>query len=178
MRLLEPRADGWGDWFVASVISSVVAWPAVFVIDTFWAEALFPLAQNANSGESEGIMGLVSALSLLPKVGASYVGAHLYVPRAWWFWKLSLLPAFPVSLTVSLAMHALIAPASEVGSGGSENTAANELSEAASEGKMPKVVSSMAWRPSRQGEKPATERLREAAPTFVQAVLNATYAPR
>jgi len=167
------RRYGWGDWFVASVISSVVAWPAVFAIDSLWAEVLFPLVEKLNSGNSEGIVGALGALSLLPKAGASYMGAHLYVPRAWWFWKLSLLPAFPVSLTVSLAMHALVAPAAEVGAGGSEVTAAApEGSAAASESKVPKVVS-MAWRPSRQEKKAVTERLREAAPTFVQVVLNA-----
>lgn len=34
--------------------------------------------------------------------GASYYGAHLYCPRAWWFWKLTLLPAVPGSFLVFL----------------------------------------------------------------------------
>ena len=82
---------GWGDWFVASQISSVVAWPFIFATDVLFGDYLLPWAEKYSG--PQGALGdvavAVAGLSLMPKAAASYLGAHLYVPNAWWFWKLS-----------------------------------------------------------------------------------------
>ena len=93
---------GWGDWFIASQVSSVIAWPAIAITDVIFGDYLLPMAEAAGGSAGEVTMA-VCGLSLVPKVAASYFGTHVYVPNAWWFWKLSLMPALPVSMLLSFA---------------------------------------------------------------------------
>ena len=68
-----PLSYGWGDWFLASVVSSFVAWPFVAATDALWGEVLLPLvADNADASTA------VAAASIFPKATASYFGARLY----------------------------------------------------------------------------------------------------
>ena len=72
---------GYGDWFVASLVSSLVSWPAVFATDMLFGDLLLPAADAQKSPE---LTQAVALSSLIPKIAASYCGAHLYVPGAWW----------------------------------------------------------------------------------------------
>ena len=92
---------GWGDWFIASLVSSVVSWPVAFAVDSFWGSLLLPHVQSIRDGRW---VPEAEAASLVPKAFGSYLGAHLFVPRAWWFWKLTLLPALPLSFGISLVI--------------------------------------------------------------------------
>ena len=92
---------GWGDWFIASLVSSVVSWPVAFAVDSFWGSLLLPHVQSIRDGRW---VPEAEAASLIPKALGSYLGAHLFVPRAWWFWKLTLLPALPLSFGISLVI--------------------------------------------------------------------------
>lgn len=139
------------------MVSSLVAWPAVFLTDMLWGDFILPIAEDGTPPEvGQG----AALLSLVPKMAASYLGAHLYLPRAWWLWKLTLLPAIPVGLTGSLAIH----------------FATNDgmIKEAIYDDWLPMKpaaptdVSCTAWRPSTSEQKSAAARFREAAPSAVQ----------
>lgn len=93
---------GLGDWFVASLVSSVVSWPVAFAVDSFWGSLLLPHVQGLREGKW---VQEAEAASLVPKALGSYLGAHLFVPRAWWFYKLTLLPALPLSFGISLLIY-------------------------------------------------------------------------
>lgn len=157
----DSTAYGLGDWFVASLTSSVVAWPAVFITDWIWADVLFPAASTMQPFATDCLAGL----SLVPKAAASYLGAHIFVPKAWWFWKLSLIPALPVSLGLSLVIHVA--------------TTHSPIQEKVYDDWLPmkpteqesSQVNTMYWMPSLPGDKPAATRFVEAAPRPVQGVL-------
>ena len=190
-----PLRYGWGDWFLASVMSSFVAWPFVATTDALWGEVLLPLiADNADASTA------VAAASIIPKATASYFGAQLYgagsslrmqrsrepydvlapaaaarsltaspseslsraVPHAWWFWKLSLLPALPLNLGLTLAIHMLS------NDGAVKHKVYDDwLPMRPSE---PLLINT-AWRLSSAGSKGIQMRLCEAAPRPVQLVL-------
>jgi hypothetical protein len=95
-------AYGLGDWFVASLVSSVVSWPVAFAVDSLWGSFLLPHVQSIREGKW---VQEAEAASLVPKALGSYLGAHLFVPRAWWFYKLTLLPALPLSFGISLVIY-------------------------------------------------------------------------
>ena len=176
-----PLRYGWGDWFVASVVSSFVAWPVVFATDYAWGEHLLPafgasasngtpetldeFGASASNGTPEtldessdtGAIGIISMASLVPKAAGSFLGAHLYVPHAWWFWKLTLLPALPLSFALSMAIHC----ASEQLSGSADHDVSGKNAE----------VANTAWKPATCTSKSMATRAREAAPTPVQLVL-------
>jgi len=156
---------GWGDWFVASLLGSLAAWPAVFAADMLWGDVLLP----ATEGSDGYLAPAIAIASLVPKAAGSYLGAHMYVPRAWWLYKLTLLPALPVSFAFSLAIHAGT-------SEGAAAVAADRLGSAGPEVPFPpsasssRIVSS-AWQPSSSERKSAATRLRHAAPSPVQLAL-------
>jgi hypothetical protein len=161
---------GWGDWFVASLVSSVVSWPVVFATDSFWGSYLLPQVKSMESPYID--FQAVTFASLLPKAAGSYLGAHLYCPRAWWFWKLTLIPALPLSFGISLVIHFSTVDADK----------RREFAEAYAGPEVPftphdvtsrtsQDVGSTAWRPSLMDEKSSAVRLREAAPTAVQWAL-------
>ena len=157
-----PAAYGWGDWFVASLVASVVAWPVVFATDTLWATSLLPLAQNLDPGGDSGIKAGIAVASLVPKAAGSYFGTHVYVPKAWWFYKLTLLPALPISFTISLLVHF----------GTNNFTAEDGVPHALPEGiNKPQEGVSSAWKPSTIEEKSTLKRLRDTAPTPIQIAL-------
>ena len=106
----------------------------------------------------------VAVMSLVPKVAASFMGAHLYLPGAWWVWKLTLLPALPVGAISNLVVHVI--------------TNDGRHREAIYDDWLPmkpadpkSVVQSTAWVPSTSEEKSAALRLKEAAPLAVQLSL-------
>lgn len=151
---------GWGDWFIGHVVSSFVAWPVVFATDMLWGNALLPTTEKQLPGFQEH----VALLSLVPKVAASFVGAHLYLPGAWWVWKLTLLPALPVGAVVNLVAHVL--------------TNDGRHKEAIYDDWLPMkpadpaaVVKCTAWLPSTSEEKSVALHLKEAAPLAVQLTL-------
>lgn len=150
---------GWGDWFFAHVISGFVAWPVVFATDMLWGDFLLPAAEKSVPDMAEGI----AVLSLIPKVAASYFGAHLYLPQAWWLWKLTLLPAIPVGLAASLTIHLAT----------NDGTHKEAIYDDWLPMKPEKPTSNCtAWVPSSSEEKSAVLRLREAAPSAVQQCLS------
>lgn len=157
---------GWGDWFVASLVSSIVAWPAVFATDVLFGDFLLPAAERQNSGS---LTAATAFASLVPKAAASYAGAHLYVPRAWWFWKLSLLPALPLSFGISFAVYIATAETDSVNIEIEKMGVPIALPETASK---PQTAST-AWQPSSIGSVPKSlaTRFREAAPTPLQLAL-------
>ena len=157
---------GWGDWFVGTLVSSVVAWPAVFATDVLFGDVLLPAAEAQGSGS---LTAATAVASLLPKAAASYAGAHLYVPRAWWLWKLTLLPALPLSFGISLAVYIANAETDSVNIEIEKMGVPIALPETASK---PQTAST-AWQPSSIGSKPKSyaARFREAAPTPMQLAL-------
>ena len=164
MRAVAPY--GWGDWFVASLLSSVVAWPAVFATDVLFGDYLLPAAEKQDSGS---VTAATAIASLVPKAAASYAGAHLYVPRAWWFWKLTLLPALPLSFGISFAIYIMTAETDSVNIEIEKMGVPIALPETASK---PQTAST-AWQPSSIGSKPKSYATRfvEAAPTPLQLAL-------
>ena len=66
---------------MASLISSVAAWPAVFATDMLFGDLLLPIAEQQDIPE---LTQAVALGSLVPKLAASYWGTHLHVPGAWW----------------------------------------------------------------------------------------------
>ena len=124
-----------------------------------FGDYLLPLVETT----APGLSNAVAASSLVPKAAASFAGAHLYVPFAHWFWKLTLLPALPISFSLSIAIMVL----SDYGTS----------KEAIYDDWLPMTPQdttetlSMAWRPTMSGSKPAATRLREAAPRPVQILL-------
>ena len=67
-----------------------MSWPVAFAVDSFWGSLLLPRVQSIQHGRW---VQEAEAASLVPKAAGSYLGAHLFVPRAHWFYKLTLLPA-------------------------------------------------------------------------------------
>jgi len=148
---------GWGDWFLGSIVSSFVAWPVVFATDTLWAEGLLPLVDQRSTTETA-----LLATSLIPKAAASFLGAHWFLPKAHWFYKLTLLPALPLSVGISMAIQM-------ISDDGSVKQAVYDdwLPMAPSE---PSLIST-SWRPSAKDKKSMTVRLCEAAPRPLQIAL-------
>jgi len=107
------------------------------------------------------------AASLVPKAFGSYLGAHLFVPRAWWFYKLTLLPALPLSFGISLLIYFATTD------GGARREAVEGWAgpEVPFSAPTSQDIGSTAWRTSTQNDKSAATRLREAAPTAVQYAL-------
>jgi len=136
----------------------------VFATDSLWGSFLLPSIKGVDNGQY--LQG-AAATSLLPKAAGSYLGAHLYVPRAWWFYKLTLLPALPISFGVSIVIHFATVDAG----------ARREFAEAYAGPEVPFTpptasdMGSTMWRPSVMGDKSSAVRLREAAPTAVQFAL-------
>ena len=84
------------------------------------------------------------------------------VPHAWWFWKLSLLPALPLNIGLTLAIHVLS------NDGAVKHKVYDDwLPMRPSE---PLLINT-AWRLSTAGSKSIQMRLCEAAPRPVQLVL-------
>lgn len=157
---------GWGDWFIASVVSSFAAWPVVFATDLIWCELLFP---NVGTPGYEGAprlkFDMLSTASLIPKAAGSYLGAHLYVPHAWWVWKLTLLPALPLSFAISMAIYIASTPPP----GSTNGDVSGESAAATSEPSL--QIVSTAWLPSTPEPASIATRLRHAAPTSVQVAV-------
>jgi len=107
------------------------------------------------------------AASLLPKAAGSYLGAHLFVPRSWWFYKLTLLPALPISFGVSMVIYFATTD------GGARREAVDGWAgpEVPFSAPTSLDIGSTAWRVSTQNNKTYAIRLREAAPTAVQFAL-------
>jgi hypothetical protein len=68
-------AYGLGDWFVASLVSSVVSWPVAFAVDSLWGSFLLPHVQSIREGKW---VQEAEAASLVPKALGSYLGALLW----------------------------------------------------------------------------------------------------
>ena len=69
-----------------------MSWPVSFAVDSFWGNLLLPHVQSIREGRW---VQEAEAASLLPKAAGSYLGAHLFVPRAWsnplsWQWQSAL----------------------------------------------------------------------------------------
>jgi len=105
----ELRPYGWGDWLVASSVAGGLAWPVSKVCDGVFDFAIEPLISSVLQGDAAvgAALGMCSLALHIPKLGASYYGAHIYCPRAWWFWKLTLLPALPAGLLLVSPFMAL-----------------------------------------------------------------------
>lgn len=151
---------GWGDWFVGHVVSSFVAWPVVFATDMLWGSFFLPAAQD----QAPSVVEHVALLSLLPKVAGSYMGVHLYLPRAWWVWKLTLLPALPVGAAFNLVLHVIT-------NDGTHKEAIYDDWLPMKPADPASAVKCTAWLPSTSEEKSAALRLKEAAPLAVQLSL-------
>ena len=94
-----PAEYGWGDWAVASLVSSVVVWPFGFAIDLAKNELGSPSSKKqSHNYEVADMWGKLMGLYL------QYHGAGLYVPRAWWLWRLTLLPALPANAAGFIAV--------------------------------------------------------------------------
>ena len=155
---------GLGDWFIASLVSSVVSWPVAFAVDSLWGSVLLPQVQSIRQGRW---VQEAEAASLVPKAFGSYLGAHLFVPRAWWVYKLTLLPALPLSFGISLAIYFATTD------GGARREAVDAYAgpEVPFSAPTSLDIGSTAWRASTQNDKSSATRLREAAPTAVQFAL-------
>jgi hypothetical protein len=143
-----------------------VAWPVVFATDSLWSGMLLPLAQPIEDGSW---VPAVASLSIVPKAAGSYLGAHLHVPRAWWVYKLTLLPALPLSFGISMLIHFATM----------DGTARREAAEAYAGPEAaftpPAADSSLAgstqWQLSKANDKSHATRLREAAPSALQFLM-------
>ena len=170
-----PAPYGYGDWFVAMLVSSVVAWPAVFATDVAFGDYILPTVEKSNHPDGAVVIGTTLA-SLIPKAAGSYFGAHLYVPRAWWFYKLSLLPALPVAAAISAVYYgATWKPSDDVVDKTDSPPGFNEVSWQETAEEFPQVrrvtptaVSNTAWAPSTSEKKSTAKRLVEAAPNPLQ----------
>ena len=91
----------------------------------------------------------------------------MQVPRAWWFYKLTLLPALPLSFGISILIHFATTD------GGARREAVDGWAGPEVPFSAPSSldIGSTAWRTSSQNDKSAATRLREAAPTAVQFAL-------
>jgi hypothetical protein len=104
------------------------------------------------------------------------------VPHAWWFWKLTLLPALPPSMVAGLAFYYLAhdedatKAANEVDSNGSPfdlvswQETSDEFPQVRRAPQSP--VSATAWEPSSSAKKSVVRRFVEAAPNPVQIVIH------
>ena len=82
--------------------------------------------------------------------------------QAWWFYKLTLLPALPISFAISMLVHF----------GTNNFTAEDGVPHALPEGiNKPQEDVSSAWKPSTIEEKSTAKRLRDTAPTPIQIAL-------
>lgn len=170
---------GWGDWFVASQIASVVAWPAIFLTDVIFGDYLLPAAE-AHSGTDGNAYVAIAGASLIPKAAGSYAGVHLYLPQAWWFWKLSLMPALPISMGLSVGYYMATKQGKE-----SEQPEIPpdrpfdvvDWQESSSEfphvrqASKPSPVANAAFQPSSSDKKSVATRFLEAAPNAVQMLI-------
>lgn len=177
---------------------SVVAWPIVFLTDVAFGDYLLPWAEAycGPQGASGDVAVVTAGCSLVPKAAGSYLGATVYVPNAWWFWRLSLLPALPVSATFSVAYHlwttskesgsAEAAPPPQGGSVGDGEdglkrpfdvvTWQEDSSEFPHVAKpRPSLVGNAAFQPSSSAPKSYAKRLLEAAPNPVQIAVLAAW---
>jgi len=82
---------GYGDWFLAGCFASLATWPLKILSGV--------IAQSGTVVEPSIRHKCALGFSVAT-VGASFWAAHLYVPRAYWFWKLTLLPAYPIAIAV------------------------------------------------------------------------------
>ena len=146
------------------MFSTQVSWPVSFAVDSFWGSLLLPHVQGLREGRW---VQEAEAASLIPKALGSFLGAHLFVPRAWWFYKLTLLPALPLSFGISIVIYF----ATTDGSARREAVDGWAGPEVPFSAPSSLDIGSTAWRTSSQNNKSPATRLREAAPTAVQFAL-------
>ena len=138
-----------------------------------WGEYILPQAEAVGGGPEGQLAIGMSLASLIPKTAGSYLGAHLYVPRAWWFWKLSLLPALPVTMALSLTYYAATSQPEKLPDKSTSPYDVMGWQQTSEEfpqvRKAPKTaVVNAAWSPSTSKKVSAGKRFVEAAPFPVQ----------
>ena len=168
--------------------SSVVAWPIVFATDVVFGDYILPQVE-ASAHPDSAVVTCTTIASILPKAAGSFLGAHLYVPHAWWFWKLSLMPALPITFALSVAFKYAVwhddDSANAVDkSDGKVPKGFNEVGWQETSEEFPQVrrappsrVSNTAWAPSSSAKKSLATRFVEAAPNGVQLAILKVWEP-
>lgn len=182
-----PKAYGWGDWFIAMIGSGFVAWPAIFASDVLFGDFVLPAVEGSGAHPEGALVMGTSFASLLPKLAGSYLGAHLCVPHAWWFWKLSLMPALPVCMALSSVYYYTTWHDNDEANEIDKTDAPrgfNEVDWRETSEEFPQVrlakksaLVSTAWVPSSSAKRSLTTRFVEAAPTTVQIAILRVWTP-